>query len=367
MNRKLASIRVIKSLDKIEGADQILKATVLGWEIVVRKDEFKVGDKCVYCEIDSILPDRPEFEFLRQRKFRIKTIKLKGQISQGICFPLESIPEMNKFFVQGIGYDLCNEGDDVTSILGVKKYDPQAEAEQKEIDRLNAIHKNRIRKYFMRFSWFRRLFFHPARLPRPSFVRKTDEDRIQLFPNICQEQKGTIFQATEKLDGTSASYFVVKHRGRYKYGICSRNYEILKKNYPYWNVSEKYNMKEILIELAKKYSADILIQGEIIGPKVQENKYRLNQLMFFGFNLKIRNEWFFYVDDIFKKAGIYAVPLLNDSYILPSSINEAVDTARGKSVIAADIPREGMVVRNQEKGLSFKIINPDFLLKYDTD
>ncbi len=362
MNRKLASIQKIVSLRLIEGADKIAVAAVLGWQVVVLKEEFGEGDSCVYVEIDSILPDRPEFEFLRERKFRIRTIKLKGQVSQGICFPLSILPR-GKY----------KEGDDVTEILKIKKYDPQAEAEQKEIDRLNAIHKNRIRKYFMRFSWFRRLVFRPQRLPRPAFVRKTDEDRIQLFPNICQEQKGTKFHVTEKLDGTSASYFVVKKGRRYKYGICSRNFEILKKNYPYWDVSEKYRIKEKLIELAKEKGEDIVIQGEIIGLKVQENKYHSSELMFYVFNLKIGNRWYFYPEDIFTElhtmasgqdGELHIVPLLRSEYYLPDTINEAVEAAKSKSLLA-DIPREGIVVRNQEKGLSFKIINPDFLLKFD--
>lgn len=360
MERKLASIQRITNLQPIDGADKIMKATVLGWEVVVLKEDFNINALCVYCEIDTILPDKPEFVFLKERKFRIKTIKLKGQVSQGICFPMTILPK-GKY----------NEGENVTAILGARKYDPQAEAEQKEIDRLNAIHKNRIRKYFMRYSWFRRLVFRPQRLPRPAFVRKTDEDRIQLFPNICQEQKGTKFHVTEKLDGTSASYFVVKKGRRYKYGICSRNFEILKKNYPYWDVSEKFGIREILIKLAKEKGKDIVIQGEIIGPKVQENKYHSSELRFYIFNLKIGNQWYFYPKDIYLyeymfNSGIDTVPYLKIDYILPDTINEAVETAKGKSILA-DIPREGVVVRNQEKGLSFKIINPDFLLKFDTD
>src|SRR5665648_1102148 len=91
MERKLESIQRIGLLVPITGADKIEKATILGWEVVVKKGDFKVGDLCIYCEIDSILPAKPEFEFLRERKFRIKTIKLKGQVSQGICFPLNII------------------------------------------------------------------------------------------------------------------------------------------------------------------------------------------------------------------------------------------------------------------------------------
>lgn len=120
--RKLASIQRIVSLSPIEGADKIEKCVVLGFELVVaKKDNFKAGDLCVYCEVDSILPDKPEFEFLRERKFRIKTIKLKQQVSQGICFPLSILP-------QAAFHDIkWKEGADVTEILEITKYDPQGE------------------------------------------------------------------------------------------------------------------------------------------------------------------------------------------------------------------------------------------------
>src|SRR6056297_506501 len=91
--RKLASIQKIRSLDPIEGADAIERATVLGWQLVVKKGEFKPGDLAVYCEIDSLMPERPEFEFLKPRKMRIRTVRLRGQVSQGICFPLSILPD----------------------------------------------------------------------------------------------------------------------------------------------------------------------------------------------------------------------------------------------------------------------------------
>ena len=195
MERKLASVQRIVSLSPIEGADQILKAVVLGWELVVaKKDNFKVGDLVIYCEVDSIMPDRPAFEFLRERKFRIKTIKLRGQVSQGICFPLSILPYNPMKY---------SEGRDVTDILGVIKYDPQAEFERKETLRLASIDKNRMTKFLKRYAWYRNLFFKPTRIPFPAFIRKTDEDRIQLFPNACEQWKGVSFTITEKVDGQS--------------------------------------------------------------------------------------------------------------------------------------------------------------------
>ena len=111
--RKLVSIQEIKDIKPIENADKIEVVKVLGWNVVVKKDEFKIGDKIVYAEIDSLFPEKEEFEFLRDRHFRIRTIRLRGQVSQGICFPMDILPEGN--------YEI---GDDVTKILGVTKYEP---------------------------------------------------------------------------------------------------------------------------------------------------------------------------------------------------------------------------------------------------
>ena len=120
--RKLASVEVIDKLEPIPNADRILKATVKGWECVVSKsDNFQVGDKIIYIEVDSILPARPEFSFLKERKYRVRTIKLRKQISQGLILPLS--------YLKG-NYEV---GDDVTKELGIKKYDPQADAEKEVV------------------------------------------------------------------------------------------------------------------------------------------------------------------------------------------------------------------------------------------
>ncbi len=141
--RKLASIKTVSNIIPIEGRDKIVLATVDGWSVVVKKDEFTVGSKCVYCEIDSVLPETEQFEFLRSKKFRIKTIKMAGVVSQGICFPLSVLPEGN--------YEVDQ---DVTDILGVKQYEDTMDAEPVEQKATNK--KNP--EILMRMKWFRRLF-----------------------------------------------------------------------------------------------------------------------------------------------------------------------------------------------------------------
>ena len=126
MTRTLASIETISELNPISGADKIEVARIKGWNVVVKKGQFEVGNKVVYCEVDSVLPERPEFEFLKDKHYRIRTVKLRGQVSQGICFPLDVLNSGNwnlpdDFEVPPFRIDELEPGFDVTEILGIKK------------------------------------------------------------------------------------------------------------------------------------------------------------------------------------------------------------------------------------------------------
>ena len=174
MERKLAHIEIIKSLSNIEGADKIEVAQVLGWQCVVKKGEFKIGQKVIYIEVDSIVPEKPEFEFLRNRKFRVRTIKLCGQVSQGLVIPLP------------VTWDTRPIGTDVTIDLGVEKYltpSEQTELQQQELK--IKLEKNKLKKFMMRYSWFRKLFLSSSQKSEfPYWVSKTDEERIQNIPQV---------------------------------------------------------------------------------------------------------------------------------------------------------------------------------------
>ena len=156
----------------------------LGWNCVTKKDEFQVGDLCVYCEIDSVMPDNnPEFAFLEKSRYRIKTKKLRGVVSQGICFPLSILPE-NQYEID----------QDVTDILGIEKYEPKSTAQL----------SGEIQGLF------------------PSFISKTDETRVQTFGRALAKTVGLKCDFTEKLDGTSGTFFV--NDG--EFGVCSRNMQL---------------------------------------------------------------------------------------------------------------------------------------------
>lgn len=192
--RKLATIQIISNLTPIEGADKIEVAHVLGWECVVKKGEFKKGDIVVYVEIDSIMPEKPEYDFLKDRKYRIKTIKLRGQISQGLVLPLGNLSG----FI----------GDDVTDILGITKYlSPSEREEITQQERKINNEKNKLKKFLMRYSWFRRLFLSKKQKSKfPYWVSKTDEERIQNIPHVLEQFKDKEVYVTEKIDYQSVTF-----------------------------------------------------------------------------------------------------------------------------------------------------------------
>ncbi|MCI0700472.1 MAG: RNA ligase (ATP), partial [Planctomycetia bacterium] len=196
--RKLASVQIVNATEPITNADAIEKIRVLGWWVVGKKGEFKPGDKVVYCEIDSLLPEREEFEFLRANSFkpaqtdatgtvilpagfRIKTIKLRGQVSQGICFPMSVLPPDAP----------QEEGADVTELLSVKKWEPPQPIGM----------SGRIKGSF------------------PGFLPKTDETRVQVLEKVIERHRGLMVYLTEKLDGTSFTAFIREG----EFGVCSRN------------------------------------------------------------------------------------------------------------------------------------------------
>lgn len=215
--RQLATIRKIASIRPIKGADLIEVAQIDGWECVVQRGEFWVGERIVYIEVDSIVPERPEFEFLRDRKFRVRTIKLRGQVSQGLVLPLSILPPGTS----------TNLGADVTDALGIKKYDPETQQEAALLTRQPEKPKNPIIRFLMRFGWYKKLFVKPKRKGGfPDWIVKTDENRIQNLSTLfdIERKKGTKFSVTEKMDGQSATYFLRRlSKRKYEFGVCSRN------------------------------------------------------------------------------------------------------------------------------------------------
>jgi len=366
--KQLASIQKIKNIREIKGADKIEVAEVLGWEVVIRKGEFKIGDLCIYIEVDSIVPAIPQFEFLKERKYRVRTIKLRGTISQGLCVPI------NIFTI-----NLCKfkEGDDITDKLGIIKYDPEAVKEQRMLNQINSTKKSQIEKFLMRNKWYRRFFTKVGKRGWPKFIQKTDEERIQKIPWVCETEKDTIFTITEKLDGQSATYALLRikrwlRKDKLEFIVCSRNLHLRKPdNSSYWTIAKQLNIEKVLKNLIFKTDEYIILQGEIIGEGIQKNKYNIKGYDFYAFNL-IHSYYNKKDEDLdmrydLAKQEIKCVPLNSNIYKLGNTIQECIEDIKGKSLLNRNIPREGFVVRNYKKNISFKIINQDFLLKYQDE
>jgi RNA ligase (TIGR02306 family) len=335
--RKLASIQLIRSLEAIEGADAIEKATVLGWQLVVKKGEFQVGDLCVYCEIDSLMPERPEFEFLKPRGMRIKTIRLRGQVSQGICFPLSILPD-------GIALE---ENTDCTDILGITKYEPPIPA------CLSGVVKGKF----------------------PSFIPKTDETRVQVLQQLLSKYKGEKCYISEKLDGSSATFYINNN----EFGVCSRNLELLEdETNSFWKVARQMDIENKLRSLDGNYA----IQGELVGEGIQGNKLRLKGQTALFFNAFDIDRFEYLSLDRFiqlcMQLQLPTVPIIKSDYELDDNIDTIVHLATIRSTLRPDTWAEGIVIRpltekidmllsneNFNNGrLTFKAINPEFLLKY---
>lgn len=358
MERKLASVRRIKDIRPIENADKIVVAQVDGWECVVKKDEFQIGDQIVYIEVDSVVPETKDFEFLRDRKFRVKAIKLRGQVSMGLVLPMSILPPGE-----------YEDGADVTEILGVKKYDPEAQQEASMIQGLSGEPKGRIAKFMTRFAWYRKHFHSRARRKEtfPDWIVKTDETRIQNMPRLFEAERsnGTEFSVTEKIDGQSATYYLRRvSRRRYEFGVCSRNIHLVTPDdSPYWAVARMYGMEKILKQLIGE-NESVVLQGEICGNGIQKNKYGIHGYELFVFNLIYpgRKCPTAEISNLVAPLGLRTVPVVEEGKRLPETIADLVEYSKGNSAVKKEQEREGIVMRNVERGISFKVLNPDFLL-----
>jgi RNA ligase (TIGR02306 family) len=329
--RSLATIARIDALREHPNADALELATIRGWQVVTKRGEFKQGDKVVYCEIDSVLPDdREEFEFLRERKFRIKTIKLRGELSQGICFPLSILPEH-------VPYDQWSDGDDVTDELDIQKY---------EIPQPVVLAGDAIGIF-------------------PSFIPKIDSERIQNHPWILEQYRELEWEVTEKLDGTSCTVY---WQGG-ELHVCSRNLELKDGPNVYWKVAKWLDLEDKLRDL------NLALQGEIIGPGIQGGRYWNDTHTFYCFDIwDIENRCYLPHREVLNfciDSNIPTVPLIDDRARLPDSLSELLLMAEGKSRLG-DGEREGLVwkpVTEQHDSrmgrLQFKGISNRFLLKND--
>lgn len=358
--RALAHIEKIDWIKPIEGKDRIALAGVLGWTVIIQKSDYEIGQKCVFCEIDSVFPEKPEFEFLRSKKFRIKTMKMSGVLSQGICFPLSILPDGN--------YEI---GDDVTDTMGITQYEPTMDKEEVN-DTENEKIVKKYPKFLMRWAWFRKLVL-PKKQSKgfPSFISKTDETRIQNAPFYLEMDCNYV--ATEKVDGQSGSFTLQRVKGKYfwnkdtyDFAVCSRNLRKWKKDTSsFWSVAEKYNIEQILHQLIGN-NEWVAIQGECVASNVQGNKYKVTEPDLYVFNLIYPSGRVGSVEakKIVGEYGLKFVPIIDESVNLKGmSVADVLRYATGKSQLY-DTLREGIVFRSLDGKQSFKAVSPEFLIKH---
>lgn len=359
MPRTLATIQRITSIESIEGADKIEIAHLLGWQCVTQKsNNFKPGDLVCYFEIDSMLPlDTEEFSFLRKNPAethgRIKTIKLKGKFSQGLLLPIEIIRSVLK-----TADEQFEEGQDLTERLKIKKYEPP------QTTNLGGENLGDF----------------------PQFVSKTDETRIQAYPDVLTRHKGERMYVTEKIDGSSVTVFYVPRNtpgiptkclelNPYVdmiFGVCSRNL-VLKESLDnsFWKAVTDVNLRQKLTALNKP----IVLQGELFGAGVQGNKLKAPKTSIVWFNVvdPMTRRYYGYEasQDLLTALGLTRVPVLTDNLILDHTVEDLVQYSIGKSALNPEVWREGIVLRSYEPkedrelgNLSFKVINPEFSVKY---
>jgi hypothetical protein len=406
--RALATIQLIEDVFPIEGADAIEGLKILGWYCVGKKGEFAIGDKCVFFEIDSILPEAEPFEFMRPRKFRVKTAKFRKQISQGLALTLPDVlphfgeldttdawpgkvsydrfyPKAEKWSKNRYDYERrinLNVGADLTEALGVTKHDPEGEslqgaARKRELQPSFA-HRFWLVRQFKKYSYFAKRAFYQSAVAKalgirnpyeaivfPTYVPKTDETRVQNLGRYLAEHKGQRGYTSEKCEGQSLT---VSRKGK-EVRECSRNMDMSHDENSNWvKMSRKYELVKKLLAEPKDYA----IQAEIIGPGVQGNLYGLKELeirVFYIFDIahkrKLNYEDFI---QLCNKWGLPTVPILDADFELPGTVDELVAYSVGKSKLNPKKDREGIifVAHNPDYGhgwFSCKAINPQYLLK----
>jgi len=302
---KIATIEKIISIDEHPNATALELVTVLGWQVVCKKEEFKPEDLVVYINIDSIVDPHPSFDFLASKNYRIKPIRLRGQISQGICFPIKILEQFPNFNTT------IEEGTDVSNIIKARHYEKPVPLQ----------------------------LAGNAKGNFPNFLIKTDEDNLRNYPASIIEVADKEVYITQKIDGSSGTFFVKDG----VFGSCSRNLELQDGNNAFWNIVRKYKIDEKLSSFGK----DICIQGEVYGQGIQDNPTGIKDVELAVFNLYFISEnRFSNYDELLVFCNTNAIPIAPLVYrgVQKHSIQDLIDMAKTQKYQNGK-PAEGLVLR----------------------
>ena len=399
--RELAYLVKVDNVTPMD-ADRLECAHIGGWHCVVGKGEFQVGDTAVYFEIDSQLPDKEPFstmEFLRSKQFKIKTQKIRGEYSQGLLMPVSAfgwviqldgsiwcpedgdhgrhyIDDESRFLTEKLGVTYAEHVDNIRKSNGVDKYKKMSARHPK-------IFKRRWVRWLMKRQWGKELlyfFFGKRRDSKgvwPSWVRKTNEERIQNCSWLLAENKDWV--VTEKIDGTSTT-FALKDR---KFYVCSHNvvFDGPDKNCyydtnVYLEMAQKYDMKNKMCEALKlrrlldRNVIGLIVQAETYGKKIQRRDYSRDD-----HDMAVFNVIWVFKDGSQKRLnpiegrqycdcyGLPFVPIIGQ-ISLPNSCDEIIAFAGSEPSKIDGHMREGIVCRSLDGAQSFKAVSPQYLVKY---
>ena len=410
--RELAYVVLIDGIEPIPGYDRVETAIVGGWHVIVQKDQFKVGDPAIYFEIDSRVPkDKECFAFLEKRNYKIKTLKMCKTISQGLLMHASDFGwKIGEHDVgrDTVPYIVDNENkihcvyDDtrfLTKILGVTYADdednqrkaPSVDKYKKMAQRHPNIFKKPFVRWLMKRPWGRKLmfmFFGKKKDKKggwPSWVAKTDEERIQNMPWILNDTGRWII--TEKIDGSSTTFTMKRGKhGKNEFYVCSRNVCFDSVDKPcyydtniYWEMAQKYDMYNVLSKLLEWHEDAewVTIQGETYGAGVQKRDYSRTDHDFKAFNLIFSNTGRYGTLEMETTLGglhVPCVPVVNGNFYFKdldmfkendgdTAVDALLNMATGSSMVDG-LPREGFVLRSADGTKSFKAVSNSFLLKY---
>ena len=402
--RELCYVVRVDEIKPIEGRDRVECAVVGGWTIMVRKGQFQPGSLGIYFEIDSQVPEKEPFMFLEAKKFKIKTQKYKtpdGQFwSQGLLMGAEDFgwttaeresDTCSTCIVdsEGVAHYVDDESRFLTKQLNViyavaednSRKAGSADKYKKMAQRNGKLFAHQPFRWLMRHEWGKKLlfvFFGKKKDKKggwPEWVAKTDEERVQNMPWILADKSEWI--ATEKIDGTSTTFTMKrgKRRNQYDFYICSRNVVFDKPDKQcfydsnvYVEMAEKYNVESVLRQiLENRPDLDwVTLQGETYGAGIQKRDYSLKDHDFVGFNFitSASGRWnSIDAKNLMNGFGIPWVPIVDEHFVLPDTVDELLTIATDKSVIDGGM-REGLVFRSQDGAKSFKAVSNEFLMKY---
>ena len=411
--RELAYLVYVDAIEPIEGKDRVEAAVIGGWKTMVKKDTFKPGDIGIYFEVDSKLPEKPEYEFTEKYHYKIKTQKFKQFYSQGLLMhpndigwkvaeventdgkhyigvvdnknEIHLVEDETRFLTKQLEVTYAVADDNRRKGSGPDKYKKMAQRHPK-------LFKKKPFRWLMRRTWGKKLLFiffgkakdkaddkkkFPTHFP---YISKTDQERCENMPWVLQDK--TPFIKTQKCDGSSGTYILERKGKKFEFYVCSRNVRQLtpdqqcfyEENY-YWEVALKYDIENKLKNYLEKHQDldYVCWQGEICSPKIQGNPHGLTETHFYCFHMtdsKIGRYDIRAAAKIWKEYNMEIVPIIDENYILPDDFEEFKLDADGFYVPECcegkkNQPREGFVYyKTTDPNFSFKNVSRKYLLKH---